>query len=118
MSGSPPPTPAMLKEVNEDVSVAQGYGNGGGKTIYRLREGVERFMITDINNPAASAMAQSEIYIMFDLLATNPSAYNHIPGGSNVLYMDGHVQFVRYDECGPAPVNRPSAELVGLLTGG
>jgi prepilin-type processing-associated H-X9-DG protein len=22
--------------------------------------------------------------------------FNHIPGGSNVLYMDGHVGFVRY----------------------
>nr|AUN37043.1 hypothetical protein [uncultured bacterium] len=28
-------------------------------TIYRLREGIERFYITDINNPAASAAAQS-----------------------------------------------------------
>jgi len=24
------------------------------------------------------------------------SRFNHIPGGSNVLYMDGHVEFVRY----------------------
>ena len=30
-------------------------GNGGGNNIYRLREGIERFLITDINNPAASA---------------------------------------------------------------
>jgi prepilin-type processing-associated H-X9-DG protein len=22
--------------------------------------------------------------------------FNHIPGGSNVLYMDGHVKFIRY----------------------
>ena len=22
--------------------------------------------------------------------------FNHVPGGSNVLYMDGHVEFVRY----------------------
>ena len=27
----------------------------GERTLYRLREGIERFMITDINNPAASA---------------------------------------------------------------
>lgn len=32
-------------------------GNGTSDTIYRLREGVERFMITDINNPAASNKA-------------------------------------------------------------
>ena len=29
-------------------------GNGGSNTLYRLREGVERFMITDVNDPAAS----------------------------------------------------------------
>ncbi|MDY0033468.1 MAG: DUF1559 domain-containing protein, partial [FCB group bacterium] len=30
-----------------------GYGNAGTNTIYRLREGIERFMITDINNPGS-----------------------------------------------------------------
>jgi len=59
-----------------------------GRTLHRLCEGVERFFITDSNNPAASPMAQSEIPIMFD---TNP----HIPHGRNVLYLDGHVAFVR-----------------------
>ena len=24
--------------------------------------------------------------------------FNHVPGGANVLYMDGHVEFVRYPE--------------------
>jgi len=37
-----------------------------GKTIYRLREGIERFFISDINNPAASAKAQSDIAIVQD----------------------------------------------------
>ena len=32
----------------------------------RLREGIERFLITDINNPEASQRAQSEIVVMFD----------------------------------------------------
>ena len=35
-----------------DSSVTAPYGNSGGSTVYRLREGIERFMITDINNPA------------------------------------------------------------------
>ena len=117
--GSTPAQPVALQAVDDDISnVTAGYGNGGGTTIYRIREGIERFMITDINNPAASAKAQSQIYIMYDQLATNPSAYNHIPGGANVLYMDGHVQFLRYDQCGEPPANRPTAQLVGLLTGG
>lgn len=76
-----------------------GVGNGGGKYIYRLREGVERFCITDINNPAATAMAQSKLFVMFDLLGTGVSTvlFNHIPGGCNVLFMDGHVEFVKYN---------------------
>jgi prepilin-type N-terminal cleavage/methylation domain-containing protein/prepilin-type processing-associated H-X9-DG protein len=77
----------------------------------RLKEGVERFFITDINNPAGSAAAQSTIAVMWDAWGTsldtdpyNTSVYNpdlgalktnHVPGGSNVLYMDGHVEFVR-----------------------
>jgi prepilin-type N-terminal cleavage/methylation domain-containing protein/prepilin-type processing-associated H-X9-DG protein len=72
-------------------------------TVYRLREGIERFVITDINNPAASAAAQSEIFMMFDVFTTRVGAFNHVPGGSNVLYMDGHVEFVKYP--GPAPIS-------------
>ncbi len=24
--------------------------------------------------------------------------FNHIPGGTNVLYLDGHVKFIRYGD--------------------
>ena len=68
----------------------------GPVTSYRLREGVERFMITDINNPAASAMAQSQVGYMADFMSPKTEDFNHVPGGGNVLYMDGHVEFVRY----------------------
>lgn len=75
----------------------QNFGSGGnGNTILRLREGIERFVITDINNAAGSAQAQSDIPIVSDLMGTAPELYNHIPGGSNILYMDGHVAFVKY----------------------
>ncbi len=79
-------------------------GNGGGDIIYRLREGIERFLITDINNPAASAKAQSQMWVMMDKLSVRADLYNHVPGGANVLYMDGHVAFSRYQHPGPAPV--------------
>jgi prepilin-type N-terminal cleavage/methylation domain-containing protein/prepilin-type processing-associated H-X9-DG protein len=85
-----------------------GYGNGGGDVVYRLREGVERFMISDINNPAATAKAQSEIFVMFDTVSANVADFNHVPGGANVLYMDGHVAFVRYPST-QAPVVRSLA---------
>jgi len=64
--------------------------------IYRFREGIERFLITDIFNPAASAQAQSELAVIWDVTTTDPALFNHVPGGSNVLYLDGHVEFLRY----------------------
>ena len=90
---------------DKDYEVSEEWGNGGGNTVYRLREGIERFMISDINNPAASAMAQSEIFVTYDLVATRIDYFSHVPGGSNVLYMDGHVEFIRYPGEVPVSVN-------------
>ena len=71
-----------------------------GRTVYRLREGIERFFITDINNPASSAAAQSTLPVLWDIICENPGGagnqFNHVPGGMNCLYMDGHVNFIRY----------------------
>ncbi|GEM_PF-18295 len=82
----------------------------GEKTAYRLREGIERFFVTDVNNPAAGSIAQSRLVVMHDSanadvtvnsvdLLGNPytvNEFNHVPGGGNVLFMDGHVEFIRY----------------------
>ena len=76
--------------------------SAGNTTYYRVREGIERFTITDINNPAASAKAQSEVWIMHD--EQSSVIFNHVPGGANVLYMDGHVEFVKYP--GDTPISR------------
>ena len=103
---------------DSDITGLNGDGNGGGDTIYRLREGIERFLITDINNPASSAKAQSDLVIMFDQLATNVNNFNHIPGGSNVLYLDGHVSFIRYQEYGGTPpVTGGMARALSMLSG-
>jgi prepilin-type N-terminal cleavage/methylation domain-containing protein/prepilin-type processing-associated H-X9-DG protein len=108
---------------DSDVNDVQApYGNGGGTTVYRLREGIERFLITDINNPAATAQAQSTVWIMLDLLGNGAATqyFNHIPGGCNVLYLDGHVDFIRYvnTESGATPPVLPSvATIVGTLSG-
>jgi prepilin-type N-terminal cleavage/methylation domain-containing protein/prepilin-type processing-associated H-X9-DG protein len=92
------------------------YGVGDSDTVYRLREGIERFLITDINNPGASARAQSEIFIMFDNVATVAAEYNHVPGGSNVLYLDGHVTFVRYPGPADSPVTTSAAQFFGTVS--
>lgn len=78
---------------DQDISTSTSTGE---ITIYRLREGIERFLITDINNPAASAQAQSTIPVSGDWVDRNTDAFNHIPGGANFLFMDGHVEFLRF----------------------
>lgn len=98
----------------------------------RLREGVERFFITDINNPAGSAQAQSVIAIMWDAWgssagvagnANTTGVFNHLPGGSNILFMDGHVEFAKYGTRAPvrrlpltpiAPAGGPPAEAYSI----
>ncbi len=99
--------------VYNPFSSGEAVGNGDGDMIYRLREGIERFLITDINNPAASAMAQSEVFVMYDTLSSFVKYFNHVPGGCNVLYMDGHVEWIRYP--GEAPVSEGMALFLGTL---
>jgi prepilin-type processing-associated H-X9-DG protein len=79
--------------------------DGTEVTSYILREGIERFFITDINNPAASNVAQSTLGIFYDTTpriavaageTMDAMEFNHVPGGGNVLFMDGHVEFVKY----------------------
>jgi len=116
MWGSSPNGPVM--NANGDVITNPGrlYVEEDGVTrippvLYRLKEGIERFLITDINNPAAAAMAQSELPVMWDNFAnkqpdplapttqvtpTGVAVSNHVPGGANVLYMDGHVEFIKW----------------------
>jgi prepilin-type N-terminal cleavage/methylation domain-containing protein/prepilin-type processing-associated H-X9-DG protein len=96
---------------DKDITgLTEGLGNAGGTVIYRLREGIERFLITDINNPAASAQSQSEIWVMLDEVSRQGGIMNHVPGGCNVLFMDGHVEFVKYP--GKFPVNSYFAKYI------
>jgi len=98
----------------QDYVDAGGFlGSGDSTSLLRLKEGIVRFLITDINNPGATAQAQSTIWIAADQLGDEPSGFNHIPGGSNVLYLDGHVSFVRYEE--GAPAYRAMASSVGTV---
>ena len=83
----------------------------GPQTLYRLREGIERFFITDINNPAASAIAQSELAVQFDIVSSEADNFSHLPGGGNVLFMDGHTEFIKFP--GEHPVNKLFAIIVG-----
>ena len=83
-----------------------------GVRVYRTREAIERFFITDLRLPAGSVAAQSEVPIMidtFDLVGPGP------PRGCFVLYMDGHVAWHDYGSGGP--VDALIDELLPLLRG-
>ena len=85
--------------------------DGVEHTFPAVREGVERFLITDINNPGASSKAQSNVVVQYDGVETDPGDFNHIPGGANALFMDGHVEFLKLGTDFPA--SRAWAALVG-----
>ena len=85
-------------------------GSSGLSTLFALREGIERFLVTDVNAPGAAAFASSMVPVMWDAFAQGfagnttsnrgftegVASFNHVPGGANVLYMDGHADFVLY----------------------
>lgn len=102
---------------DEDVE----FDNDMGRhiAVRRLGEGVERFFITDINNPSGSAKAQSTIPVQWDTIWTpadgSYSYFSHIPGGGNVLYMDGHVSFLRYPS--EWPVCKAMPKLMDKISG-
>ena len=107
LDGDIEPSTAFFTMANPNVTL----GNANSNTVFRLREGIERFLITDINNPGASAKAQTEIAAMWDNTSTLVSGFNHVPGGSNVLYLDGHVEWARFP--GKFPVSKALAAATG-----
>jgi prepilin-type processing-associated H-X9-DG protein len=111
--GNDPAGIALRKIGDNDVKVTPGLGNGGGDTIYRIKEGNERFLITDVNNPQTSAMAQSSLYAMMDFFGNRDGIkmFNHVPGGCNVLFMDGHVEWIAYVPPAPGQDNTPGMDL-------
>ena len=100
----------------EDFTVSSAFAGtqaGGGDTMYRLREGIERFMITDINNPAAGNTAQTEVPVMWDHLTPQIQGSSHVPAGMNVLYMDGHVSWEYYQQETPWMVTEEGPRVLG-----
>lgn len=93
-----PPTPEAIAKLEFSI----GTSNEG--VVRRLRDGIERFILTDINNPASSSIGQVNVPVMWDTIGSNEfgdsgdaaGVFNHLPGGCNVLFMDGHVEYVSY----------------------
>lgn len=93
-----------------DIPMPLGLGNSGKETVFRLREGIERFLMTDICSSACSALGQSELWVFHDRSTSKPRDFNHRPTGINVVFLDGHVEFVRFE--GKAPATAPMANLL------
>lgn len=108
-----PKQAANRAKYDADYKITDQGNDSKTLTIYRLREGIERFFITDINNAGGTTQAQSQLSVMADWNGVEGGrTFNHLPGGSNVLYMDGHVEFIKYP--GIWPVSPLLARVVGI----
>ena len=91
-----------------------------GDNVPVLRDGIERFLITDINNPAGGAVAASTLPVLWDYIefvgndggaddgSFSLESFSHVPGGCNVLLMDGHVEFSKF----PSAVGAGGAAII------
>lgn len=117
-------TPAYMTPVEDadslyedDIPFTDSEGNS--QTLFRLKDGIERFFVTDINNPAAAQTSQSRLVVMWDQVGAaifvndGEVDFNHPPSGGNVLYMDGHVEFVHFSS--GFPVSHGWVRLMEML---
>jgi prepilin-type N-terminal cleavage/methylation domain-containing protein/prepilin-type processing-associated H-X9-DG protein len=95
-----------------------GSGNAGGNLINRLSTGVDRFLIKDINRIfTGTETGASVVPVMWDQISTAISEFSHVPAGSNILYLDGHVEFQRYDKTSTVfPISPVYAALNGGIS--
>jgi prepilin-type processing-associated H-X9-DG protein len=87
------------EDYDKDIIVPEGSGNAEGDVIHRLSQGVDRFLDMEINTifVGEDVTTASLVPIIWDQISTNISEFSHVPAGQNVLYLDGHVDFYRYD---------------------
>jgi len=71
-------------------------GGAAAPALRRLHNGIEHFLITDFIIPAAGAAAASALPIMWGQVSANAEAFAHVTRDGNVLYLVGHVEFLRY----------------------
>jgi prepilin-type N-terminal cleavage/methylation domain-containing protein/prepilin-type processing-associated H-X9-DG protein len=89
----------ILRDIPDLDGDYVGHAPGGGDTYYRTRVGVSRMFIRDVNDAAATALADSKIPVMFDTPVDDGRVIPaHFPLGGNVLFLDGHVEFKKYPD--------------------
>ncbi len=83
-----------------ELEIPGGHGPGNRNTFFRIRDGINRMFIEDINRPGMTAVPETRIPLLFDTMALYGRYLpNHVvPPGGNVLYMDGHVEYMRFPD--------------------
>ena len=102
----------VVRDLNELAQFAQGVATYApeqrrhgiptetGGLLPRLREGVERFYVTDVEDEAAAERIAATIPIMFEI--PYPEGHPRHQDLCHVLYLDGHVATVPYGDGFPA----------------
>ena len=79
-----------------------------------LRQGVERFFLGDEAASSAPVAMRSQIPVIIERPSRHRTIRNESEAyGGNVLYLDGHVEFVVYP--GKWPMTEKTIELLGQL---
>ena len=112
-NGAPLGVESVMYWKNRDQTLSFTLPSGRVVSPAPLKEGIERFTITDINNASSSAMAQSDVIVLYDESrayggAVDGLRFNHVPSGMNILFMDGHVEWAKLGASGGRlwPVNQ------------
>jgi hypothetical protein len=90
----------------EDLAADEGKGSGGGNTLFRLREGVERKVAKNANDDAEATRLAAQIPVLIE----RPG--HHEMAGGNVLYLDGTVRWVNPGEW---PMTKATDDALGEM---
>jgi prepilin-type processing-associated H-X9-DG protein len=93
--------------LNVDLPVAPGSGTLGRDKLLRLRDELEKQFVADPGDRTACAKIAASIPVLVERLG------HHKPEGGNVLYLDGHVEFIRYP--GKFPMTETGMEILTSL---
>jgi prepilin-type N-terminal cleavage/methylation domain-containing protein/prepilin-type processing-associated H-X9-DG protein len=89
-------TDGAVSDQDFKTQVYPGYQVGGRDRFLRLRGGIERFLITNLNSMATADVAAARVPVMWDHATTKIIDFSHVPGGGNVVFLDGHAEFLRF----------------------
>jgi prepilin-type N-terminal cleavage/methylation domain-containing protein/prepilin-type processing-associated H-X9-DG protein len=79
-------------------------GNSSDTVVHRLTSNSSRYVVG----------GSSKLWVMLDSFSTSASRMNHLPAGCNVLFLDGHVDFVSYPQ-GDSVVNPGMASILAPI---